>query len=84
VGVDEGSSNQYKCSDGNIDLNCINRVSLNDELQNVLKWVRSRIALLQKEKNNTQVLQPLFHGYNLPGSQSVAVLQCGKSNIWIF
>jgi hypothetical protein len=55
VGVDEGVSNQYKCSGGNIDLNCGNRILLNEKLQNVLqelKWARSIIALLQKDKNN--------------------------------
>jgi len=42
VGVDEGSSNQYKCSGGNIVLNCVNHVLLKEKLQNVLqelKWV---------------------------------------------
>jgi hypothetical protein len=55
VGVDEGSSNQYKCLGDNIDLNCVNCVLLNEKLKNVLqelKSVRSVIALLQKDMNN--------------------------------
>jgi hypothetical protein len=52
VGVDEGSSNQYKCSGDNIDLNC---VLLNEKLQNVLqelKSVRSVVTLLREDMNN--------------------------------
>jgi len=37
VGVNEGSSSQYKCSGDNIDLNCVNCVVLNEKLQNVLQ-----------------------------------------------
>ena len=53
--VDEGSSNQYECSRGIIDLNCVNCVLLNEKLQNVLqelKSVRSIIALLREDMNN--------------------------------
>jgi hypothetical protein len=35
--VDEGSSNQYKSSGGNIELNCVNCVLLMEILQNVLQ-----------------------------------------------
>jgi hypothetical protein len=55
VGVNEGSSSQYKYSDDNIDLNCVNCVMLNEKLQNVLQefqLVRSIIALLQEDMNN--------------------------------
>jgi Na+-translocating ferredoxin:NAD+ oxidoreductase RnfA subunit len=55
VGVDEGSSSQYKCLGDNIDLNCVYCVVLNAELQNVLQefqLARSIIALLQEDMNN--------------------------------
>jgi Na+-translocating ferredoxin:NAD+ oxidoreductase RnfA subunit len=55
VGVNEGSSKQYKCSDNNIDLKCVNCVVLNEKLQNVLKeyqLVQSIIAFLPDDLNN--------------------------------
>ena len=76
VGVNEGSSSQYKCSGDNIDLNSVNCVILNEKLKNVLhefKSARSIIALLQEDMNNIRESdlpgsQPLFnvvHGYNV-------------------
>ena len=55
VGVDEGSSSQYKCSGDDIDLNYVNCIVLNEKLQNVrqeFKLARSIIALLQEDMNN--------------------------------
>ena len=52
VGVNEGSNNQYKCSGGNIDVNCL---LLNENLQNVLQELKSApsiITLLQEDVNN--------------------------------
>ena len=60
VGVDKGSSSQYKCSGDNIDLNCVNFVILNEKLQNVLQEFKSApsiIALLQEDMNNIRELE---------------------------
>jgi hypothetical protein len=52
--LEDGAVNQYECSSGKNDVNCVNWALLNVKLQNVLqelKSVRLIIALLQEDMN---------------------------------
>jgi hypothetical protein len=52
--VEDSAVNQYDCSSGKNDVNCVNCALLNVKLQNVLqelKMARLIIALLQEDMN---------------------------------
>ena len=73
--VEEGAISQYNYSDGNVDLNCVNSILLNEELQNMLqefKSARSIIAVLQEDMNNLRKSE---------GTRQPTSVQCGEPKL---